>query len=55
MDATADTPSRQSRGRRKRNRRLGWMYRRGNVWTVQYSFQGKVYRESGRPAERGRL
>jgi hypothetical protein len=38
-----EKPSRRSS---QRTRGLGTVYRRGNVWWVQYSFLGKVYRES---------
>jgi hypothetical protein len=30
----------------RRSRGLGWVYRRGHIWWIQYSVRGKVYRET---------
>jgi integrase len=44
--ATQVTEGECSKPPAAKRRGQGWLYQRGNVWWIQYSFRGKVYRES---------
>jgi integrase len=52
-DAAAAVPRSTTKNRAK-TRGLGGIYRRGEIWWVQYHFQGKLYRESSKSTVQAR-